>query len=115
VADTFDLLRHLANRMMPNLGINIKTGNMLDGVYCITRFNDAKQTKFAHIKQLISRAIRQAHKDIYGCNVPVTKHAKHVIHADREDKILRKTKSIDRLHSSEAQNSKLCEMNHIAG
>jgi hypothetical protein len=43
VADTFDLLRHLANRMMPNLGINIKTGNMLDG--CIALLGSMMQNR----------------------------------------------------------------------
>ena len=57
---TLNSLRHLANRMMPNLGIRIKTDKMLDAGHCIMKFNDARQTTFAHIKRLISRALQQA-------------------------------------------------------
>ena len=66
VVDTLDLLRHLANRMMANLGIDIKSDNILDPVHCVTRFNDAKQTEFVHIKRLISRALQQARKGSQG-------------------------------------------------
>lgn len=63
---TLNSLRHLANRMMPNLGIRIKTDKMLDAGHCIMKFNDAKQTEFVHIKRLISRALQHTRKDIAG-------------------------------------------------
>lgn len=59
---TLNSLRHLANRMMPNLGIRIEADKMLDAGHCIMKFNDAKQTEFVHIKRLISRAIQQARR-----------------------------------------------------
>lgn len=59
---TLNSLRHLANRMMSNLGIRIETDKMLDARHCIMKFNDAKQTEFVHIKRLISRALQRAGK-----------------------------------------------------